>query len=227
MLLSYEPFGSAEFLDRTDPLSRPPGPISDPLCGFRCTLLGLSETREILLSAQAGDGAALDELLGRHQGRLLAFLHFAVGQDLQLFFQPEDVLQETLLEAAKKVPGFEDRGPASFYRWLVAIARFKVLEARRAIRAGKRAAARPMSREPVGSLTSPSQRAMRGERAAQIRDVIHELPAHQARAVRLRYLEGRTVAETAAELKRTEGAVKMLVSRALDGLATGLARQTS
>ncbi len=179
----------------------------------------MAETRRLLDEARGGDRAALDELFGRHRGRLYAFTRSAMGGASRGSVAAEDVLQETLLEASRKLGSFEDRGPSSFYRWLVAIARFKVREADRARRAGKRAIESPLGDDPAARDTSPSGRAMRRERAEILRDALAALPGEQGEAVRLRYLEALPVADVAARIGKSEGAVKALVARGLASLA--------
>lgn len=165
---------------------------------------------------------AIEELLESHRGRLLAFLQLAMSQALARRVAPEDILQETLLEATRKLGDFQSRGPSSFYAWLVAIARFKIAEAERALRADKRACEQPLELDPVQSGTSPSARAMRAERDGLLRAALDELPEAQAEALRLRYLEGLSLAEAAARMRRSEAAVKGLVTRAFAALAVRL-----
>jgi len=179
-----------------------------------------SETTRLLDAARAGDRVALEDLYTRHQGRLLQVIRARMPAHLARRVAPEDVLQETLLESSRKIDAFEPRGPSSFYRWLVAIARFKLSEAARAQRADKRARERPLEQPVLAEQTSASGRAMRGEQRLELHAALAALPERQAEAVRLRYLEGRTLAETAAALEASEPAVKALVSRGLMALAT-------
>lgn len=139
---------------------------------------------------------------------------------------PEDILQETLLEATRKLGSFEARGRSSFYAWLVAIARFKIAEAERALLAQKRAREEPLVRDPAQSGTSPSLSAMRVEHAELLRAAIADLPEAQAQAIRLRYLEGLSLAEAAERMERSESAVKALVTRAFAVLAKSLDGQS-
>jgi len=181
-----------------------------------------TETRLLLAAARGGDSRALDALYARHRGRLLAFVRARMHSALARRVAPEDVLQETLLESARKIDAFEPQEPASFYRWLVQIARFKISEADRAWRARKRALETPLEEEPPRAQTSPSGRAVRAERAALLHAALEALPEAQAEAIRLRYLEGQSLAETAERLGRTEAAVKALVSRGFAALSDGL-----
>ena len=179
----------------------------------------MSETMRLLQASRDGDREALESLYARHQGRLLQFIRARMPAALTNRIAPEDVLQETLLESARKIASFEPQGPSSFYRWLVGIARYKISEAGRAQQAKKRAAERPLEHSVPGAVTSPSGRAIRAEGSLRIEEALAALPERQAEAVRLRYLEGLSVAETAARLECSEPAVKSLVSRGLMGLA--------
>lgn len=176
----------------------------------------------MIARAQTGDRSALESLYPRHQGRLLVLIRSLMSGRLAGRIDPEDVLQETLLESSRKIAAFESRGAASFYRWLVQIARFKLAEAERAHRALKRAAPQPLEHSVPSGTTGPSGRAMRSERASSLQEALGSLPERQAQAVRLRYLEGRSIGEVASRLDCTPSAVKALVSRAMGDLAERL-----
>lgn len=183
----------------------------------------MNDTVRLLADARAGSREAFNALYARHRGRLLAFVAARMGPGLAGFVAPEDIVQETHLESARKIDSFAPEGTSSFYRWLVTIARFKLREADRARRAKKRAHA-PLAAEPAAAQTSPSGQLMRGERTGRLVDALAELPEVQAEAVRLRYLEGLTIAETAERLAKSPAAVKALVSRGLGALAARLTR---
>ncbi len=183
----------------------------------------MSETVQLLRAARRGDRKAVDALFARHRGRLLAFLQMHMRAALTRRVQPEDVLQETLLEAARKLDGFEPEGPASFYRWLVRIARFKVSEAERAWAARKRALETPLDGDPVQERTGASGLAVRAERAGRLREALEGLAQAQGEAIRLRYLEGLSTAETAERMERSEAAVKSVLSRGFEALRRSLA----
>jgi RNA polymerase sigma-70 factor (ECF subfamily) len=180
----------------------------------------MSETTRLAAQAVHGDDSALAALLRRHERRLLAFFRARQSSDLA-GHAAEDLVQETLLTAARKITEFRVQSEgAAFYRWLVGIGRHKLSEARRAAGAKKRAAVRELgSRQPAAGWTSPSLGAARGEAASHLAEALDELPERQAEAVRLRYLEGRSVAETAEALDSSEASVKALVGRGLRALA--------
>jgi RNA polymerase sigma-70 factor (ECF subfamily) len=85
---------------------------------------GRSET-ELVEAAQAGDAAALEALLERHERRLFRFARRLCRHREDA----EDVLQESLLAAARALPGF--RGASSISTWLYTIARSYCIKKRR------------------------------------------------------------------------------------------------
>lgn len=181
------------------------------------------DTTALVERARDGDRDALADLYQRHSGRLLACIRAQMPLALQRRVAPEDLLQETLLEGARKLGDFAPQGPSSFYRWLVGIARYKISEALRSARARKRALEEPLAVDLAASQTSPSLGAARAEGAARLGAALDALPERQGLAVRLRYLEGCSLAETAERLACSEAAVKALVARGLADLAGRLA----
>ena len=116
----------------------------------------MSDTLWLLDAARGGDRNALDSLYARHRGRLLAFVASRMTRDTAAFVTPEDIVQETHLESARKIDEFDPEGPAAFYRWLVSIAKFKLSEAVRARKAKKRANLAPLDHDPRAVDTSAS-----------------------------------------------------------------------
>jgi RNA polymerase sigma-70 factor, ECF subfamily len=83
------------------------------------------EDHELLDAARAGDRAALEAFLERHQARVLRF-GLKMCRDSE---DARDVAQETLLAAARGVAGF--RAASSPSTWLYTIARSFCIKARR------------------------------------------------------------------------------------------------
>lgn len=179
----------------------------------------MGDTQRLLANAQGGDPAAFDALLDRHRGRLGAFVASRMNPALRGHIEPDDIVQETHVEAARKIAGFVAERPGGFYAWLVRIAAFKLKEADRRRRAKKRGNPAPLRADPMASQTSVPGRASRSEHALRIAEALETLPENQAAAVGLRYLQGLTVAEAAGQLGTSEAAVKALVARGLAQLA--------
>jgi RNA polymerase sigma-70 factor, ECF subfamily len=82
-------------------------------------------TDPALAAARAGDAAALDDLLRRYQPRIYRF-GMRMCRDEE---DAKDVLQDTLLAAARSLSGF--RGGSSLSTWLYSIARGFCIKRRR------------------------------------------------------------------------------------------------
>lgn len=179
----------------------------------------MSDTLQLLHEAKAGSSRAFNALFQRHRARLRALVASRMSHGLRAYADAEDIVQEAYLEAARKFADFTPEVPQAFYRWLTRIAGFKLKEAERHRRAKKRGQPDPLERDPPAQQTSVAGRVGEGERARRVAQALERLPAAQAEAVRLRYLQGLTLAETALRLERSESAVKALVSRGLSALA--------
>src|SRR5690349_6261089 len=164
--------------------------------------------QELLAAARRGDRAAIEALLAAQQPRLYRF-------GLKLCGDPEDaqeVLQDSLLAAARTLPTF--KGESSLSTWLYTIARSFCIKRRRRGKfqpaaesslegdaAGE--AARLVDERPLSDeLYARSQLGQAVDRA------IAQLPPEQREVVLLRDVEGLSAAETAAVLGIKVQAVK-------------------
>jgi RNA polymerase sigma-70 factor (ECF subfamily) len=73
-------------------------------------------------------------------------------------------------------------------------------------------------------LSSPSQKAIRGEEAQQLAQALAVLPDDQRDAVRLRHLEGWALADIARHLGRSPAATAGLIKRGMQVLRRRLRR---
>ena len=71
----------------------------------------------LVAAAQAGDGAAMNQLLGRHFNYVTALCRRMLGDQ----YRAEDARQDALFQAARRIAMFDGR--ASFRTWLHAITR--------------------------------------------------------------------------------------------------------
>jgi RNA polymerase sigma-70 factor (ECF subfamily) len=185
----------------------------------------------LISKAVAGESAALEMLLFRCRKRLLAYVQAHFPAELVGFLEPQDVLQDTWLKAIRAISEFRPDGPDPVYRWLVTIARNLILDQVKYARTAKRKNIRvPAERtdenasiirlleEMAVYRRTPSRSAASHELIAALDSAIERLPRDQARALRLRHLEGLEIREIAHRMNRTEGAVSMLCNRALKSL---------
>ena len=169
---------------------------------------------EVLVSARAGDDDAFAELWRWLHPPLLRWLTVVAPRDV------EDVESEAWLSVARGLDSFEG-GAADFRGWVFTIAR------RRAIDWARRHRRRP----PAGAFDTVDVVDPNGSSSSLVDDahavdmataVLRQLTPDQREVVSLRVIVGMTVAETAAIVGKSEGAVRVVCHRALRSLARRL-----
>lgn len=134
--------------------------------------------------------------------------------------ETEDLTAEVFRRALINLPRFKWTG-APFAAWLFRIA--SNLIADRAKRAAKNSATSAQDDLILPDSGKDSQARLEAvERQAQLFRLVAELPEDQKRVVALRFAEEKSIKEIAAEMERSEGAVKQLQFRALTNLRTKL-----
>ena len=184
--------------------------------------LELSDARELLSRACAGDTRAFCLLTEPLQARLLRQAAALAG-DLSA---AEDLVSETLVEAWKSVPRYNEA--CRFSTWLYAILLHRY---RKSIR---RARSRPVSlaglplfeaRElheqqenlPAPDL-SPADAAAQNEAITRLSQCIEMLPDKHRQVIRLRFFEDASLPDMATVLGCSVGTVKSRLHHALDKL---------
>jgi len=190
-------------------------------------------TEELVARAGAGDGEACQLLLTRHRERLRHMVAVRLDRRLLPRLDPSDVVQDALAEACAQLPDYLLERPLPFYPWLRQIAFDRLIALhRRHVRAGKRSVLREEVRGParpdesvlqlaqrlVASNTSPSNRVLHDELVGRVQRALQQLAESDREVLVLRYLERLSVAETAAVLGISEGAIKVRHFRALQRL---------
>jgi len=184
-----------------------PTQTSDP-----STLSAASE-EEVLARVMVFDEAALGEIYDRYEERIFAYIYRRIG-DPNL---AEDLTAQVflkMLEAIRKGNAWH----SSFSGWLYRIAHNLVIDQYR-----RRGRATHVSIDDAPTLSTapadePAKAAERRLDAENLRKAINRLTDEQASVVSLRFLGGYSIAEVAAMLDKTEGAVKALQYRAVSNL---------
>lgn len=154
----------------------------------------------------------LDMLYEAHAPALRAYLttRLPVGCD------PEDALQDVFLRALHGAAQYEERGYAR--AWLFAIARCRIIDLRRSAYS-RRWAALPDSYP----CPSPEDEVIHRNMLHWLRgQVEHGLTAQQYQVIRLRFLEGLSLDETATLLHMTIMGVKATQHRAINRIRRAL-----
>jgi RNA polymerase sigma-70 factor (ECF subfamily) len=170
--------------------------------------------------ARRGDAGALGELLESYRPYLSVLARALHQQRLQARVDDSDLVQDALLEAHRNFAGFRGSTLEELTAWLRQIVvRAAVRRTRDHLTAGKRNATRE---QPLGARSdlpqagsSPSDQAIRHEEAARVAAALGRLPDDMREVLLGRHLEGDSYAALAERLGRSEGAVRVLYTRAL------------
>jgi RNA polymerase sigma-70 factor (ECF subfamily) len=196
-----------------------------------------TETQELLEQARQGQSAAFEELFARHRDRLRQAVAFRLDRRLAPRVDASDILQETYLEAARRLAEYLRRQDMPFYLWLRWIAGDKVLAChRRHVLADKRAIGREVPPLPVDSSAqfvrgmlgqdpSPSQVVAAAELAERLRLALEQLDEEERELILWRHFEQLTNREIAQLLRISDAAANKRYIRALQrlrGLLLGL-----
>jgi RNA polymerase sigma-70 factor (ECF subfamily) len=180
--------------------------------------MSADERTEALLDRLRGNGDALGELFELHRERLWRMLSVRLDSRLSGRLSPDDVLQETFLDVARRIGEYLAQPEAPFYVWLrfLAVQRMQVMQrahlgarmrdAGREVALGRDspfASAESMAGQLLGRLTSPSQAAIRRELQDRLRAALEEMDPLDREVLALRHFE---------ELGNKEAAVVLGIS---------------
>lgn len=196
-----------------------------------------SDTAKLLERARRGEPAAFAELFARHREQVRQAVALRLDRRLAARVDVSDVLQETYLEASRRLPDYLARAPLPFGLWLRWLARERVLMLHRQhLLADRRAVGREAPPLPadassvfVGALLgkgpSPSQAVAAAEAAEKLRLALGQLTDDERDLILWRHFEHLTNREIAQLLGITEAAAGKRYIRALErlrGLLLGL-----
>jgi RNA polymerase sigma-70 factor (ECF subfamily) len=186
-----------------------------------CMDTSLPQLADLLARARAGDSEAAGVLLEKYRPYLRILAERQLDQNLAARLDASDLVQQTCLSVLGRLPQFDGRDEAQFIAWLRTVHENNIRDAiREHLQTAKRAAGREVSVTTDDlavalRASSPSQRVLVGESAAELAAALLDLPPDQREAVRLRYLEGRSLAEIAERMDRSTVAAAGLVKRGL------------
>ena len=207
-------------------MARPVLGRREPPATWKIVVLDRDRT---LVEAARRDPARFDALYRKYLAQVYAFALYELADH----HAAEDATERTFLRALAALPRFreqarpEDGPEASTFRvWLLRIARNVVANERRSRR-----------RRPAASLdvalgaglaisdgTDLEADAVTRDEAAEALRALRTLPDDRRRALVLRFVDELSTAEIAGVLGRSEGAVRVLIHRALGSVARELGR---
>ncbi len=179
----------------------------------------------------AGDQSALGDYFARHRERLRRMVRLRLDRRLQGRIDPEDVLQEAFLDAARRLAEYAADRKMPPFLWLrfLTIQRLQTLhrlhlgvksrEAGREVSLynGSLPAAdsRSLAAQLLGRLTTPSRAAIRAEIQIKIQEALNAMDPIDREVLALRHFEELNNGETAAVLGLHKAAASNRYVRAL------------
>jgi RNA polymerase sigma-70 factor, ECF subfamily len=170
-----------------------------------------AEWSDWMRAANAGDAAAYERLLRALSAALRPQVRRALARAGCADLDPEDVVQDILLAVHLKRHTWRPDEP--FAPWVRAVAHHKAVDAMR--RRGWRIHVPIEDFSDSLAAEEPVSRIVDREIGRQV----DRLPAGQREVVRAVSMSGASIAETAARLKMTPGAVRVALHRGLAALA--------
>jgi RNA polymerase sigma-70 factor, ECF subfamily len=170
-------------------------------------------TWSLVEAAQRGDAEAFGRLYDRYVDSVFRYVLFRVG-DRTL---AEDVTSETFLRAFRKIESLSYQG-RDVGAWFVTIARNIVLDHVKSSRFRLEVATADPD-EGNDTEAGPESQVLTQFTHTELLRCVRALGTDQRECIVLRFLQGLSVAETAAIMGRNEGAVKALQHRAVRRLA--------
>jgi RNA polymerase sigma-70 factor (ECF subfamily) len=195
------------------------------------------ETQRLLARAKDGDRDAFEELFRRHRAKLRRAVALRLDRRVAARVDASDVVQDTYMEAFRRLPKYLEQEGMPFYLWLCWIAREKVLTLhRRHLGAEKRAVTYEVPLLPAqtsstivsvviaGREPSPSQALAKKELAELLRLALGRLDDDERDLILMRHFEKLSARETAQLLHISEAAASRRYLRAVERLRKILLR---
>ena len=183
-------------------------------------------TLSLLQQAQAGNPEAFEELFAHHRAYLRAMVELRLDPKLRARVDPSDVVQETNLEAFRRLSTYLEQRPMPFRLWLRQIAYDHTLKARRHhLGTARRAAGREVSLPERSSLllaqqlvaagSTPSQQFDQEQLARRLTEAVAQLPEADREVILMRHFEGLSNQEVGCLLGMEPGTVSKRHGRAM------------
>jgi RNA polymerase sigma-70 factor (ECF subfamily) len=189
-----------------------------------------SDSEQILRAAQSGDGQAIDALFQRHRARLRRMIELRLNRKLWGRVDPSDIVQDAMLQAAKRIDEYVRDPGIPAYLWLRTLAQQQLLATHRFhLGTGKRDAAMEvtvgadnlgassasLASIAVADVTSPSNAAAKAEQVVLLEALIDSMAPMDREILALRHFEQMSNSEAARVLGIGETAAAQRFLRAL------------
>ncbi|WP_235833666.1 sigma-70 family RNA polymerase sigma factor [Aeromicrobium chenweiae] len=172
-----------------------------------------SRLRALVDLAREGDSEAFGQLYDHYVTGIFRFVYYRVGSR-QL---AEDLTSETFVRGLRAIQRFSWQGK-DFGAWLTTIARNLIADHFKSSRSRLEVVTETIP-EGRTHAASPEQEVLSHISNDLLLSAVGALPNEQRDCILMRFIQGLSIAQTAAALGRSEGAVKQLQLRAVRSLA--------
>ena len=206
-------YGAGSSEDAGDPSDDPPDDTDQATSSEdseeeRSRLIALVEL------ARKGDTEAFGLLYDHYHGAVYRFLFYRT-RSVAL---AEDLTSETFFRALRSMTGFRWQGK-DFGAWLMTIARNLATDHFKAGRTRLELTTEDMGLHDDATDDGPERSVLASITNEILLEALSKLPGEQRDCVVMRFLQGLSIAETAAVLGRSDGAIKQLQLRGIRNLA--------
>jgi RNA polymerase sigma-70 factor (ECF subfamily) len=177
-----------------------------------------------LVDAARVDPARFEALYRKYLAQVYSYAYYELGDH----HDAEDATERTFVAALTNLHRFEERarpadgdGASTFRVWLFRIARNVVADRQRA-RFRRPEEQLDAAAAVADGAMDPAAEVARREEASAAWRAIERLPGDRRRALILRFVDEMSTSEIAGVLGRSEGAVRVLIHRALRSVARDL-----
>lgn len=182
-----------------------------------------TESTALLKDARAGSREALNSLMERCAGRLLAFIRLRMGGSLRSHLESQDILQASLMKAFTGIDRFEHGHTGSLMAWLARIAENEIRDQAEYHKRKRRDAARvvPLADGLDGlgtQVRSMISEVVLGESMERLERALESLDDNHREIIILRKYEELGFREIGQRLGKSPDACRMLLARALTAL---------
>ncbi len=169
--------------------------------------------RALVDLAREGDAEAYGQLYDHYVTGIFRFVYYRTGSQ-QL---AEDLTSETFIRGLRAIQRFSWQGK-DFGAWLTTIARNLIADHYKSSRSRLEIVSDSMP-EDSRTVDGPEHEVMALISNELLFEAVNGLPTEQRECILMRFIQGLSIAETAAALGRSEGAIKQLQLRAVRALA--------
>ncbi len=186
-----------------------------------------TETTALLLEAKGGSDEALNRLLDRCAGKLLALIRLRMDRALRARMESRDILNATLLKAFQRLDQFEKADGSSLMGWLARIAENEMRDQRDYHGRQRRDAAKVFVPDNgldglEARVRSQTSRLFLKEKLGRLEAALQALDEPHREVILLRKFEELSFPDIGKRMGKSADACRMLLARAMAALTIAM-----